>query len=96
MLVSNVLVMGAETIDHWDPTPVYQQLAAILRGRIQRGELLPRQMLPSESDLVEEHGVSRGTVRRALEMLRGEGWVRTFPQRGSYVADEEDWPQREG
>ena len=88
--------MGAETIDQWDPTPVYQQLAAIVRGRIQRGELVPRQALPSETALVQEHGVSRGTVRRAMEMLRGEGYVRTFAQRGSFVSDREDWPQREG
>lgn len=96
MQVSNVLVMGAETIDHWDPAPVYQQLAAILRGRIERGDLAPRQVLPSETALVQEHGVSRGTVRRAMEMLRSEGWVRTFAQRGTFVADEEDWPRPEG
>jgi GntR family transcriptional regulator len=75
----------AEEIDRWNPEPVYLQLAAILRGQIQRGELAPRQPLPSESYLVGRYGVARGTARRAVEVLRDEGLVRTIPQRGTYV-----------
>ena len=75
----------ADEIDRWIPEPVYLQLAAILRGQIQRGELAPRQPLPSESYLVGHYGVSRGTARRAVEVLRDEGLVRTIPQRGTYV-----------
>jgi len=61
------------------------QLAAILRGQIERGELVPRQPLPSESYLVGHHGISRGTARRAVEVLRDEGLVVTIAQRGTYV-----------
>jgi DNA-binding GntR family transcriptional regulator len=74
-------------IDRWDPVPFYRQVAEILRGQIQRGELVPRQPLPSESYLMGEHGVSRGTVRKAMEVLRDEGWVVTVAQRGSYVSE---------
>jgi GntR family transcriptional regulator len=77
----------AEEIDRWDPEPVYLQLATILRGQIQRGELVPRQPLPSESYLTGRYGVSRGTARRAVEVLRNEGLVRTIPQRGTYVSE---------
>jgi GntR family transcriptional regulator len=77
----------AEEIDRWDPEPVYLQLAAILRGQIQRGELVPRQPLPSESYLTGRYGVSRGTARRSVEVLRNEGLVRTIPQRGTYVSE---------
>ncbi len=59
--------------------------AEILRGQIERGELVPRQPLPSESYLVGEYGISRGTARKAIAMLRDEGLVRTIPQRGTYV-----------
>ena len=45
-------------IDRWDPEPVYAQLADILRGQIERGELVPRQPLPSETYLVQHYGVS--------------------------------------
>ena len=74
-------------VDHHDPIPVYQQLAAIIRGQIQRGELAPRSALPSESYLQQRYGVSRGTARKAVELLRSEGIVYTVPQRGTYVAE---------
>jgi GntR family transcriptional regulator len=76
-----------EEIDRWDPEPVYLQLAGILRGQIERRELVPRQPLPSESYLTGRYGVSRGTARRAVEVLRDEGLVRTIPQRGTYVLE---------
>ncbi len=65
----------ADEIDRWNPEPVYLQLAAILRGQIERGELVPRQPLPSESYLTGHYGVSRGTARRAVQVLRDEGLV---------------------
>ena len=86
MLVSNVYSM-ADEIDRWNPEPVYLQLTAILRGQIERGELVPRQPLPSESYLVGHYGVSRGTARRAVQVLRDEGLVVTIPQRGTYVSE---------
>ena len=72
-----------------EPMPTDRDIrpGEILRGRIGRGELVPRQPLPSESYLVGQYGVSRGTARRAVEVLREAGLVRTIPQRGSYVAD---------
>ena len=52
-------------VDQLDPTPLYVQLANILRAMIEAGELAPRAPLPSESYLQQQHGVSRGTVRTA-------------------------------
>jgi len=86
VLIRNVYDV-ADEIDRWNPEPVYLQLAAILRGQIERGELVPRQPLPSESYLVGHYGVSRGTARRAVEVLRDEGRVVTVPQRGTYVSE---------
>jgi GntR family transcriptional regulator len=73
------------TVDHLDPTPLYQQLANILRARITGGEWARGEPLPSESYLQQEHGVSRVTVRKAVQVLRDEGLVITIPQRGTYV-----------
>jgi DNA-binding GntR family transcriptional regulator len=67
--------------------PLYRQLAAILRGKIESGELAEGDPLPSESYLQQEHGVSRVTVRKAVEVLRDEGLVITLPQRGTFVAE---------
>jgi GntR family transcriptional regulator len=72
-------------VDHLDPTPLYVQLAAIIRGMIASGDLPPRTPLPSESYLQHEHEVSRGTVRLAMGMLRDEGLVVTIKGRGTFV-----------
>jgi GntR family transcriptional regulator len=69
-----------------DPTPLYTQLADILRDMIESGELQPRGPLPSESYLQQEQGVSRGTVRMAVAILRDEGLVVTIGGRGTFVS----------
>jgi Transcriptional regulators len=81
-------------IDRFDPTPIYQQVAAIIRDRIKIGELRPRDQIPSESQMVAEHGIARDTARQAVALLRAEGWVITLGQRGTYVADPEMWPEQ--
>ena len=73
------------TVDHRDPTPLYAQLAAVIRNMISSGELARDDPVPSESYLGQTHGVSRVTVRKAMEVLRSEGLVYTIPQRGTYV-----------
>jgi GntR family transcriptional regulator len=73
------------TVDPYSSEPMYAQLAGILRGKITAGELTHLDPLPSESTLVQEYGVSRDTVRRAVAVLRDEGLVFTVPQRGTYV-----------
>ena len=79
-------------IDRFDPTPIYQQVARAIRDRIKAGDLKPRDPIPSESALVADHGVARETARRAVALLRTEGWVITLPQRGSFVADKPGEP----
>jgi GntR family transcriptional regulator len=74
-------------VDHRDPTPLYVQLAGVLRAEIAAGKLAPHDPVPSESYLVQEHGVSRSTARKAIALLRDDGLVYTLPQRGSFVAE---------
>jgi GntR family transcriptional regulator len=81
-LISTILPV---TINPLDPVPVYRQLAAILRARIERNEFPHRQPLPSESQLMGEYGVSRGSVRHALQVLAEEGLTVTIQGRGTYV-----------
>ena len=75
-------------IDRHDPLPIYQQLAGFIRRAIESGELASRSPVPSESYLQQRYGVSRGSARKAIELLRTEGLVYTVPQRGSYVSEE--------
>ena len=62
----------------------YQEIAHTLRGRV--NDAGPGHVLPSESDLSAEFGVSRVTVRRALETLRDEGLVESRQGFGWFVA----------
>ncbi len=64
----------------------YQLIATELRRRI--SALAAGALLPSESDLSSEFGVSRVTVRRALEMLRDERLVDSRQGFGWYVPGE--------
>ncbi|RVX45192.1 regulatory GntR family protein [Nonomuraea polychroma] len=48
--------------------------------------------LDQPAPLQQEHGVARGSVRRAMELLRKEGWVVTIQGRGTFVALKENWP----
>ncbi len=76
-----------DAVDPHDPVPLYQQVARELRNMIASGELAPRDPLPSELTIQQRYQVSRGTARRAVEMLRDEGLIYTVPQRASYVAE---------
>jgi len=68
------------------PLPLYMQLARHLRGLIVEGHLADRDALPSERDLAERFGVSRVTVRKALQELRNEGLLRQHQGVGTFIS----------
>ena len=68
--------------------PLFQQLADVLAGQIERGELRPGQLLPSELHLQQTYNIARGTVRKAMAELRERGLVVTIHARGTFVVDE--------
>lgn len=74
------------TISRDSKLPYYYQLYEILRGKILRGEWQPGDMLPTEGELLEQHRVSRSTVRQALDMLVNEGLIYRQRGRGTFVA----------
>lgn len=66
--------------------PLYYQLYQVLYNKILQGEWQPGHILPSENELVETYGVSRGTVRQALDSLVKEGVIHRRQGRGTFVA----------
>jgi DNA-binding GntR family transcriptional regulator len=74
-----------DRIDPTAPLAPYRQLAEILRRRIEAGEYPTGSRIPTESELVDEFEVARGTARRAIAVLREDGLIFTVAQRGSYV-----------
>lgn len=64
--------------------PLYSQIASILRHDIHSGNILPGEQLPSEHVLMKIHGVSRMTVRSAINALVVEGLVEKHHGKGSF------------
>ena len=60
---------------------VYDQLYEL----IQSGTFPPGSQLPSEADLAEQTQVSRMTLRKALSLLRDDGFLRNVPGVGHFV-----------
>jgi len=70
------------------PVPPYLQLAAIIRGRVERGELAPGTRLPSILAMAAEYDVSVPTVRKALTLLKGEGLVVGVAGYGTFISED--------
>ena len=57
-----------------------------LPQRIRGGEYTAQDRLPSENELHREFGLSRATVRQALELLETNGWAVRIPRRGYFAS----------
>jgi GntR family transcriptional regulator len=66
--------------------PLYQRLQRALRQAIADNRLAADEALPPERDIAQEFGLSRITVRRALEALADEGLVTRRQGAGTFVA----------
>jgi GntR family transcriptional regulator len=65
---------------------LYSTLADDLRKRVASGEFREGMLLPSEASMCAAYGVSRPTVKRALDMLRSEGVIDARRGFGWFVA----------
>jgi GntR family transcriptional regulator len=68
-----------------DLSPAFVRLARYIHDRIIAGEWLPGQVLPGEEALAQEMKVSVGTVRKAFDVLSGQGLVTRHRGRGTFV-----------
>lgn len=66
-------------------TPKYERVAATIRAQIKSGELKPGDQLPTTQNLIEQYGVSYGSVRTALLILKAEGLIEGRQGEGVYV-----------
>jgi GntR family transcriptional regulator len=74
------------TLDPGSNQPLYQQLQRGLREAIERRILGPEDALPSERQLATELGVSRITVRKAIDGLAAEGLLVSRQGSGNFVS----------
>ena len=64
-----------------------EDLVTELSRRIREGELARAAKLPTESQVMQEHGVSRTVVREAISRLQASGLVETRHGIGTFVRD---------
>ena len=81
--------MTAITIDPESPVPKYFQLQEILLDLIEK-ELTYNEMIPSERELVDRYGLSRMTVRQAINQLVADGRLYRLVGKGTFVARPKD------
>ena len=74
-------------LDESSAQPLYQQLQRALRGAIENGIIGPDDALPPERDLAETLGVSRITVRKAIDELVEDGLLIRKQGSGTFVSN---------
>lgn len=74
-------------VDKNSPIPIYYQIKEIIKEMIDNGELKPKDLIVSERELCQYHGVSRMTVNKAITGLVTEGYLYREQGSGTYVAD---------
>lgn len=71
---------------HASPYKLYHSLGQVIRSKIQSREWLVEAPIPAERRLMQTFGVSRATVRQAIDILVKEGILYRVPGKGTYVA----------
>lgn len=69
------------------PIPIYYQLQEFLKALIDKGELQPGDVIPTEREYAETFQISRMTVRQALTQLVNEGYLHRIQGKGTFVAE---------
>ncbi|HHV55442.1 MAG TPA: GntR family transcriptional regulator [Firmicutes bacterium] len=74
------------TLNREDPLPLYQQMYDLLRADLEKGVYSPGEQIPTELELARRHGVSRITVKQAIQKLVLEGRLYRIQGKGTFVA----------
>ena len=72
-----------------DPRPPYVQVADDLRRAIEEREYQVGQRLPAGRTLAKQYQVGLNTAQRAVELLKSDGLVVSYPARGVFVSSRE-------
>jgi GntR family transcriptional regulator len=75
--------------------PLYRQIAQILRSQIHAKEYKAGQLLPTEDEMIRIFGVSRITVRQALQPLITECLIYRIAGKGTFVTSDRHMPENE-
>lgn len=78
--------VASVTIQRGSSVPLYEQLSQWLLEEVEHGRIRPGGKAPSEFEMARRFGVSRSTVRKALERLVSDGILYRRPGLGTFVS----------
>ena len=90
------LQFRAQQLDTSAAEPLYAQIFALLKAQIEAGDFAFNSKLPAEESLATQLGVSRITVKRAMNELAAAGYVTRFRGRGTIVSHSSHTPPVRG
>lgn len=75
-------------ISNSNDQPIYNQIKEQIKEQILGGDLAEKTALPSIRKLAKDLQISVITTKRAYDELEKEGFIETFPGKGSFVASQ--------
>lgn len=76
----------SRAIDPSSIIPKYYQLADILREQIEDGTWIANETIQSERQLEQQYGLSRPTIRQAIDLLIAQGYLYRIHGKGTFVS----------
>src|SRR5213083_3611563 len=85
---SSIIAFEMIRLDRTATEPLHEQLYRQIRDELKSGRFSDgSSRLPSSRTLATDRGISRSTVRLALSKLHAEGYLRSKPGSGTFVAN---------
>lgn len=66
-------------------TPKYIEISNTIISKIESGELLPGDQVPSENELINTYNISNTTARKSLQAVELQGWAKRIRGKGTFV-----------
>lgn len=74
-----------QMLERGGPIPLYYQLREAFLREVNEQGLQPGDRLPTEAELEARYGVSRSTIRQAMNELAAEGLIRRVQGKGTFL-----------
>jgi GntR family transcriptional regulator len=85
MMQNETETLQLKTVDRFTPEKLYIQLTRFFLKEIKSGNWQLDQRIPSEEELCKKHGVSKVTVRQAINNLASDGYLMKIQGKGTFV-----------
>lgn len=84
-MYTRCIIVDIKPFSDYDLLPVYMRVADDLRSKLGSKGFETGQLLPSEHELSKAYNLSRGTIRKALDILASENVISRQPGRGTII-----------